>query len=120
MADRRPVIVTCAVTGAIHTPAMSPHLPVTPSAIVAKAVAAANAGATILHLHACDQATGRPDQTVQGFRRIVPEIAARTDAIRNLTAGGTVIDLIAQRGLRPATPAEARSLPGLAAVRSAA
>lgn len=97
MADRRPVIVTCA-----------------------EAVAAAKAGAIILHLHARDEATSRPDQTVQGFRRIVPEIAARTDAICNLTTGGTVIDLIAQRGLRPATPAEARSLPGLAAVRSAA
>ena len=97
MADRRPVVVTCA-----------------------EAVAAAKAGATILHLHACDQATGRPDQIVQGFRRIVPEIAARTDAIRNLATGGIVIDLIAQRGLRPAVPSEARSLLGLAAVRSAA
>ncbi len=57
------VIITCAVTGAIHTPSMSPHLPVTPEEIAAAAVGAAEAGAAIVHLHARDPETGKPDQT---------------------------------------------------------
>lgn len=61
MAKARKVIVTCAVTGAIHTPTMSPHLPITPDEIVTDAMAAAEAGAAILHLHARDPETGRPD-----------------------------------------------------------
>ena len=89
MADRRPVIITCALTGAIHTPSMSPYLPVTSDAIVTQAVEAAAAGAAILHLHARDGATGRPDQGVEAFRRIVEPIAAQTDAVLNLTTGGS-------------------------------
>ncbi|MEM7693715.1 MAG: 3-keto-5-aminohexanoate cleavage protein [Pseudomonadota bacterium] len=103
MAKRRPVIITCAVTGAIHTPAMSPHLPATPAAIIASAVEAAAAGATILHLHARDGATGRPDQSVEGFRAIVPEIAVQTDAVLNLTTGGSPYMKVEDRVLPAAT-----------------
>lgn len=74
MATSRKVIITCAVTGAIHTPSMSPHLPVTPDEIVEHALAAAEAGAAILHLHARDPETGRPDQTPEGFARFLPRI----------------------------------------------
>jgi uncharacterized protein (DUF849 family) len=62
------------VTGAIHTPSMSPHLPVTPYEIVAQATEAAGAGAAILHLHARDPQTGKPDQTPGGFARFLPGI----------------------------------------------
>lgn len=101
MAEKRPVIITCAVTGAIHTPSMSPHLPATSKAIVASAVEAAEAGATILHLHARDDETGRPDRSVAGFAKIVPAIEARTDAILNLTTGGSPYMKVEDR-VRPA------------------
>ena len=101
MADQRPVIITCAITGAIHTPSMSPHLPAGPEAIIASAVEAAEAGATILHLHAREAETGRPDQSVEGFRAIVPPIAAQTDAILNLTTGGSPYMRVEDR-VRPA------------------
>ena len=101
MAKRRPVIITCAITGAIHTPSMSPHLPATSDAIVASAVAAGKAGATILHLHARDDETGKPDQSVEGFAYIVPAIRAQTDAILNLTTGGSPYMSVAER-VRPA------------------
>ena len=101
MAKRRPVIITCAITGAIHTPSMSPHLPATSDAIVASAVAAGKAGATILHLHARDDETGKPDQSVEGFANIVPAIRAQTDAILNLTTGGSPYMSVAER-VRPA------------------
>ena len=73
------VIITCAVTGAIHTPGMSPHLPVTPDEIVEAAIGAAEAGAAILHLHARDPETGRPDQTPDSFARFLPHIKQATD-----------------------------------------
>ncbi|WP_299826611.1 3-keto-5-aminohexanoate cleavage protein [uncultured Roseobacter sp.] len=101
MSKRRPVIITCAITGAIHTPSMSPHLPATSEAIVASAVAAADAGAAILHLHARNDETGQPDQSVEGFGRIVPQIAARTDAVLNLTTGGSPYMTVEER-VRPA------------------
>ena len=99
MAERRPVIITCAITGAIHTPSMSPHLPVTSVDIVEEAVAASEAGATVLHLHARDDATGKPDQSVEGFRKIVEPIAARTGSILNLTTGGSPYMAVAERVL---------------------
>ncbi len=83
------VIITCAVTGAIHTPGMSPHLPVTPDEIVEAAIGAAEAGAAILHLHARDPETGRPDQTPDSFARFLPHIKQATDAAINLTTGGS-------------------------------
>ena len=68
------VVVTCAVTGAIHTPSMSPHLPVTPDGIIRRAVEAFEAGATIIHLHAGDPETGKPDQSVEAFGREARQI----------------------------------------------
>lgn len=101
MSTRRPVIITCAITGAIHTPSMSPYLPATSEAIVASAVEAAHAGAAILHLHARNDETGQPDQSVEGFGRIVPQIAARTEAVLNLTTGGSPYMTVEER-VRPA------------------
>jgi len=82
------VIITCAVTGSIHTPSMSPHLPITPRQIADDAVAAAEAGAAMLHLHARDPETGRPDQDPKLFAQFLPEIKARSNAILNITTGG--------------------------------
>ncbi len=82
------VIITCAITGSIHTPSMSPHLPITPDEIVAEAVAAAEAGAAMLHLHARDPKTGRPDQSPELFRQFMPRIKQATNAILNVTTGG--------------------------------
>ncbi len=98
---KRKVIITCAVTGAIHTPSMSPYLPVTPDQIVADGLAAVEAGAAILHLHARDPQTGRPDQTPEAFARFLPELAGRTDAVINLTTGGSPFMRVEER-LRPA------------------
>jgi uncharacterized protein (DUF849 family) len=85
-ADR--VIISCAVTGALATPSMSPHLPITPEQIATSAVGAAQAGAAILHLHARDPETGRPVQDPALFARFLPEIRDRCDAIVNITTGG--------------------------------
>lgn len=101
MADRRAVIVTCAITGAIHTPAMSPHLPASGAAIIREAIAAANAGAAVLHLHARDDETGKPDQSVEGFRRIFEPISSKTNAVLNLTTGGSPYMTVDER-VRPA------------------
>jgi len=82
-------IISCAVTGAIHTPTMSPYLPLTPAQIVEQAVEAAEAGAAILHLHARDPADGRPTADPEVFEQIVPAILARTSAVVNITTGGS-------------------------------
>ena len=74
MAVEGKVIITCAITGAIHTPTMSPHLPITPDEITSEAIAAAEAGAAILHLHARNPETGQPDQTPEAFGRFLPRI----------------------------------------------
>ncbi|PMR73275.1 3-keto-5-aminohexanoate cleavage protein [Billgrantia endophytica] len=89
MATQRKVIITCAVTGAIHTPSMSPHLPVTPEEITEAAIAAAEAGASILHLHARDPETGKPTQDPAVFEKFLPKIKAATNAVINLTTGGS-------------------------------
>ncbi|HLY58776.1 MAG TPA: 3-keto-5-aminohexanoate cleavage protein [Stellaceae bacterium] len=91
------VIITCAVTGSIHTPTMSPHLPVTPSEIAADAIAAAEAGASVLHLHARDPADGRPSADPALFRAFVPRIKQATDAVINITTGGGLGMSIEQR-----------------------
>ena len=83
------VIITCAVTGAIHTPSMSPYLPITPEEIIEASVGAAQAGAAIIHLHARDPVTGKPDQTPEAFAKFLPQIKARTNAVLNLTSGGS-------------------------------
>ncbi len=88
MAASGKVIITCAVTGSIHTPTMSPHLPVTPDEIAAGAVAAAEAGAAVLHLHARDPEDGRPTPDPDVFMRFLPRIKQATDAVVNITTGG--------------------------------
>ena len=88
MAEARKVIITCAVTGSIHTPTMSPHLPVTPSEIAEAAVGAAEAGAAILHLHARDPDDGHPTQDPAVFAQFLPRIKQATDAVVNITTGG--------------------------------
>jgi uncharacterized protein (DUF849 family) len=88
MSSARKVIITCAVTGSIHTPTMSPHLPVTPEEIAAEAIAAAEAGAAILHLHARDPDDGRPTPDPAVFKAFVPAIRDATDAVINITTGG--------------------------------
>jgi len=98
---RRKAIITCAVTGAIHTPTMSPHLPVTPEQIAESAVGAADAGAAIVHLHARDPGDGRPTQDPDRFRAFLPRIAAASDVIVNLTTGGSQAMTVEER-LQPA------------------
>lgn len=84
----KPVIITCAVTGGIHTPSMSPHLPVTPTEISTAAIEAAEAGASIIHLHARDPETGKPDPRPETFMQFLPVIKQSTDAIVNVSTGG--------------------------------
>ncbi|WP_287990569.1 3-keto-5-aminohexanoate cleavage protein [Acidiphilium sp.] len=96
-ATGRKVIITCAITGAIHTPSMSPYLPVTPEEIADSAVAAAEAGAAILHLHARDPETGRPDQSPEAFGRFLPRVKQRTNAVINLTTGGAPYMTVEER-----------------------
>lgn len=84
------IIITCAVTGGIHTPSMSPHLPVTPEEITEAAVSAAEAGAAVIHLHARDPETGRPVQTPEAFMAFLPRIRRRTGAILDITTGGGI------------------------------
>lgn len=99
--SKRKVIITCAVTGAIHTPSMSPYLPVTPEEIIEAAVGAAEAGAAIVHLHARDPVTGAPDQSPEAFGKFLPAIKQRTGAVLNLTTGGAPTMSIEER-VRPA------------------
>jgi len=103
MSDKgtRKVIVTCAVTGAIHTPTMSSHLPITPEQIAESAIGAARAGAAIVHLHARDPRDGRPTQDPDLFRRFLPAIAAACDVVVNITTGGSQTMTVEQR-LQPA------------------
>ncbi len=84
----RKVIITCAVTGSIHTPTMSPHLPVTSEQILESAVGAAEAGAAILHLHARNSSDGRPSPSPEAFLEFLPALRDRTDAVINITTGG--------------------------------
>ncbi|HEY3181154.1 MAG TPA: 3-keto-5-aminohexanoate cleavage protein [Casimicrobiaceae bacterium] len=101
MAEHRKVIITCAITGSIHTPSMSTHLPVTPKQIADAAVAAAEAGAAIVHLHARDPVDGHPTQDPKYFREFAPEIARRSDVVLNFTTGGAATMSIEER-LQPA------------------
>lgn len=89
MSKRRKVIITCAPTGAIHTPSMSPHLPVTADEIAKAAIDAAQAGAAILHLHARDPVDGKPSQDPELFVPFLEKIKASTDAVINITTGGS-------------------------------
>jgi uncharacterized protein (DUF849 family) len=102
MAIRAKAIITCAPTGAIHTPSMSPHLPVTADEITAAAIEAAEAGAAILHLHARDPKDGRPSQDPELFRPFLSKIKAATNAVINITTGGSPHMTVQERML-PAT-----------------
>jgi uncharacterized protein (DUF849 family) len=95
------VIISCAVTGSIHTPSMSPHLPITAEEITDAAVGAAEAGAAIVHLHARDPKDGRPDQSPEAFGRFLKVIKQRSAAVVNITTGGSPIMSIEER-VRPA------------------
>ncbi|HEX7157244.1 MAG TPA: 3-keto-5-aminohexanoate cleavage protein [Burkholderiaceae bacterium] len=101
MAKPRKVIITCAVTGAIHTPSMSPYLPVTADEIAAGALGAAEAGAAIVHLHARDPRDGRPSQEPELFTPFLKKIKAASNVVINLTTGGAPTMLVQER-VRPA------------------
>ena len=95
------VMITCAVTGAIHTPSMSPHLPVTPQQVATAAIEAAEAGAALVHIHARDPETGRPDQSPKAFAPILQVVKQATDAVVNITTGGAPTMTVQER-VRPA------------------
>ena len=97
MSVNKKVIISCAVTGAIHTPSMSPHLPITPEEIITDSLAAAEAGAAILHLHARNSQDGRPDQTPEGFSPFLARIKQSSDAVINITTGGSPYMTVAER-----------------------
>ncbi|VTU15009.1 3-keto-5-aminohexanoate cleavage enzyme [Variovorax sp. SRS16] len=88
MTSTRKVIITCAVTGSIHTPSMSPYIPVTPEEIASASIAAAQAGASIIHLHARDPRDGRPTQDPRVFKEFLAHVRDNIDAVLNLTTGG--------------------------------
>lgn len=97
MFHQNKVIISCAVTGAIHTPSMSPHLPVTAEEIAEASIAAAEAGAAIIHLHARDPLTGKPDQRPEAFLPFLKVIKAESDAVVNLTTGGSPYMTVQER-----------------------
>ena len=101
MAQANKVIITCAVTGSIHTPSMSPHLPITASQIADAAIGAAEAGAAIVHLHARNPQDGRPDQTPEAFAPFLKVIKQRSGCVINITTGGAMTMTVEER-VRPA------------------
>ncbi|SDI16156.1 Uncharacterized conserved protein, DUF849 family [Pseudomonas benzenivorans] len=100
MSKNKKVIITCAVTGAVHTPSMSPHLPITAQEIADAAIGAAEAGAAIVHLHARDPENGKPDQSPEAFRPILDQIKERSDCVVNITTGGAPTMTLEER-LKP-------------------
>ena len=101
MAKTQKIIITCAITGSIHTPSMSPYLPVTPDQITEASIAAAVAGAAIVHLHARNPKTGKPDHSPAAFAAFLPRIKQATDVVVNLTSGGAPYMRIEER-IQPA------------------
>ena len=95
------VIITCAVTGGIHTPSMSPYLPVTPAQIASEAIAASEAGASIIHLHARDPKDGRPTADPDVFMEFLPVIKQGCNAVVNISTGGS-LSLSIQDRITPA------------------
>ena len=87
-AKKRKVMITCAVTGAIHTPSMSPYLPITAEEIADAAIGAAEAGAALVHVHARNPKTGQPDQTPEAFLPFLKVIKQRSNCVLNITTGG--------------------------------
>ena len=90
MASTRKVIITCAVTGSVHTPTMTPHLPITPEQIARESIDAAEAGAAIIHLHARDPKDGRPTPNPDVFMQFLPRIKQSCDAVVKITTGGSL------------------------------
>src|SRR5450631_1801160 len=101
MAKSRKVIITCAITGSIHTPSMSPYLPVTAQQIADAAIGAAEAGAAIVHLHARNPQDGRPDQSPEAFAPFLKVIKQRSNVVVNITTGGAPTMMVEER-VRPA------------------
>jgi uncharacterized protein (DUF849 family) len=101
MAKSKKVIITCAVTGSIHTPSMSPHLPITAEEIADAAIGAAEAGAAVVHLHARDPKTGKPDQSTEAFAPFLKVIKQRSGCVINITTGGAMTMTVEER-VRPA------------------
>ncbi|SFU20230.1 BKACE family enzyme [Sedimentitalea nanhaiensis] len=95
------ILISCAVTGSIHTPSMSPHLPVTAEQIADQALGAARAGAAILHLHARNPDDGRPSASVAHFMGFLPQIKQATDAVLNITTGGSAVMALEDRLAAP-------------------
>jgi uncharacterized protein (DUF849 family) len=100
MAAARKVIITCAVTGSIHTPTMTPYLPITPDEVAQASIGAAEAGAAIIHLHARDPKDGKPTPSPEVFMQFLPRIKQNTDAVLIITTGGGG-DPAGARGRRP-------------------
>ena len=90
-------IISCAITGGIHVPSQTPHLPLSPEEIAEQAIAAAQAGASILHLHARDPASGAPTSDPDVYAQFLPQIRAATDAVINITTGGTIMMSLEER-----------------------
>lgn len=90
MAVSNKIIISCAVTGSVHTPSMSPYLPLTPRQIIEESVAAAEAGAAVLHLHARDPETGAPTAKAEIFKEFLPSIKQNCEAVINITTGGSL------------------------------
>jgi uncharacterized protein (DUF849 family) len=101
----RKVIITCAVTGSIHTPSMSPYLPQTPAEIATASIDAAKAGAAIIHLHARHPETGAPSADPEHFMEFLPRIKSECDAVINISTGGSSLMSLDER-LAPARRAE--------------
>src|SRR5258706_5582066 len=97
----RKVIISCAITGSIHTPSMSPHLPVTAAEIAESALGAAEAGAAIVHLHARNPQDGRPDQSPEAFEPFLRAIKQQSNVVVNLTTGGSPYMAVEER-VKPA------------------
>ena len=116
MRRAKKVILTCAPTGSIHTPSMSPYLPITAEQIAQSAIEAAEAGATILHLHARNDADGSPSPKAADFERFLPRIKQATDAVINISTGGSAMMSLDER-LEGATGHCVRSA-GRAAVKT--
>ena len=96
-APSKKIIITCAITGSIHTPSMSPHLPITPAQIARSAIEAAEAGAAVVHLHARNPETGFPSQDPTLFEQFLPEIKCESDVVINLTTGGSPTMTVEER-----------------------
>ncbi len=95
------IVITCAITGSIHTPSMSPHLPFTPDQITEQSLDAAKAGAAILHLHARDPEHGKPSALPEHFNTFLPRLKQASDAVLNITTGGNASMTLDERLAAP-------------------